>query len=109
MNEYEMNYRLSLETLRTYVERAEVINAERKRLAGDLRDLYAEAEHNDIDVNGLKALIRIRALDPNERRVREALVNRYLSVLGYDRRDFGAGPSTDETSFAPDYEPEASN
>jgi len=68
--------------LRAFVERLERMHEERKAIADDIRDIYAEAKGNGFDVPTLKTVLKIRSQDHAERMEREALLDLYLGALG---------------------------
>lgn len=68
--------------IRAYVERIERLEEERKAIARDIAEVYAEAKGNGYDRKALKQVVRIRAMDHNARMELEALVDLYLSALG---------------------------
>ncbi|MEO9230890.1 MAG: DUF2312 domain-containing protein [Devosia sp.] len=68
--------------LRAFVERLERMAEERKAIADDISEIYAEAKGNGFDTKALKIVIRKRAMDPNERLELEAIVDLYESALG---------------------------
>ena len=68
--------------LRSIVERIERLEEEKKALADDIRDVYAEAKANGYDVKTLRVVIRLRKQDSSERQEQEALLDLYLSALG---------------------------
>jgi uncharacterized protein (UPF0335 family) len=68
--------------LKAFVERIERLEEEKKALADDIRDVYAEAKGNGFDVKALRTVIRMRKQDSNERQEQEALVDTYLVALG---------------------------
>ena len=68
--------------LRTIVARIERLEEEKAALAGDLREVYAEAKGNGFDVKALSSVIRLRKQDENKRREDEAVLTTYLHALG---------------------------
>lgn len=68
--------------LRSIVERAERLHEDRKALAGDLKDVFAEAKGRGYHVGAIKAVIRMRAMDKAERDEFEAIVDLYMAALG---------------------------
>lgn len=68
--------------LRAFVTRIERLEEEKAALAGDLREVYAEAKGNGFDVKALRSVIRLRKLDENKRREEEAVLSTYLHALG---------------------------
>lgn len=70
--------------LRAIVSRIERLEEEKAALAGDLREVYAEAKGNGFDVKALRAVVRLRKKDENERREEEMILDTYLHALGMD-------------------------
>lgn len=68
--------------LRAIVERIERLEEEKKALADDVRDVYAEAKANGFDTKTLRTVIRLRKQDKAEREEQEALLDLYLHALG---------------------------
>lgn len=68
--------------IKAFIERIERLEEERKAIAGDIAEVYAEAKGNGFDKKALKAVVRIRAVDHSERMEHEALVELYMSALG---------------------------
>ena len=67
--------------LRSFIERIENLETEKKSIADDIKDVYAEAKGNSFDTKILKAVIKIRKIDPNERAEFEALLDTYINCL----------------------------
>ena len=70
------------ERLRSLVERIERLEEERKALASDIRDIYAEAKSAGFDVKVLRQLIRIRKQEAAEVEEQETLLDVYRHALG---------------------------
>ena len=70
--------------LRAIISRIERLEEEKAALAGDLREVYAEAKGNGFDVKALRAVVRLRKKDDNERREEELILDTYLHALGMD-------------------------
>jgi uncharacterized protein (UPF0335 family) len=68
--------------LKSFVERIEKLEEEKKALAEDVREVYAEARGVGFDVKALRAVVRIRMQDGEERKEHEALVELYRDALG---------------------------
>ena len=68
--------------LRSIVERIERLEEEKKALADDIRDVYAEAKGNGFDVKALRAIVRIRKMDVEKAAEEEAMLDLYKSALG---------------------------
>lgn len=68
--------------LRAFVERIERLDEEKAALAGDIREVYAEAKAMGFDVPTLRAVIALRRKDANERQEQEAILATYMIALG---------------------------
>ena len=68
--------------LRTIVERIERLEEEKKSIAGDIKEVYAEAKANGFDTKVLRKVISIRKKDAAERQEEEAMLDVYLAALG---------------------------
>ena len=68
--------------LKSIVERIERLEDEKKALADDIRDIYAEAKANGFDAKTLRSVVRLRKQDRAEREEEAALLDLYLHALG---------------------------
>ena len=68
--------------LTKFGERVERLEEEKKAIADDIRDVYAEAKGNGFDVKTLRVVVRLRKQDLNERKEQEAVLHTYLHALG---------------------------
>lgn len=68
--------------LRSIVERIERLEEEKKSLADDIKDVYAEAKANGFDTKALRKIVAIRKQDQNERLEQEAVLDTYMAALG---------------------------
>ena len=75
-------HRFAKDQLKAFVERVERLEEEKKAIADDIRDVYAEAKGNGFDVKALRTIIRMRKEDPNERQEQETILETYLQALG---------------------------
>ena len=79
--------------LRAIVERIERMEEEKKAIADDIKEIYAEAKGNGFDTKVLRQVIRIRKQDRSERLEQEAILDLYLAALGMQ-----AAPREDEAA-----------
>ena len=68
--------------LRSIIERIERLEEEKKAMADDIKDVYAEAKANGFDVKALRRIVSIRKQDQNERMEQEAVLDTYMAALG---------------------------
>ena len=68
--------------LRAYVERIERLEEEKRTLAADVREVYAEAKGNGYDPKIMRKLIALRRMDQTDRREQEELLDIYRRAIG---------------------------
>ncbi len=78
----EVAHRFAKDQLKAIVERIERLEEEKKAIADDIRDVYAEAKVNGYDVKALRTIVRLRKQDNNERQEQEAILETYMLALG---------------------------
>jgi uncharacterized protein (UPF0335 family) len=78
----EQATRFAKDQLKSIIERIERLEEEKKTISDDIRDVYAESKGNGFDVKALRAVIRLRKQDPNERQEQETILETYMQALG---------------------------
>lgn len=73
---------VAAEELKSFVERIERLEEEKKAIADDIRDVKQEAKGRGFDIKAMTALIRLRKKEPAEREEEEAILELYKSALG---------------------------
>jgi uncharacterized protein (UPF0335 family) len=73
---------IAADRLRSLIERIERLEEERKALASDIKDIYAEAKSAGFDVKVIRQLIRIRKQEPADVEEQETLLDVYRRALG---------------------------
>ncbi len=68
--------------LRSIVERIERLEAEKKTVADDIKEVYSEAKGNGYDTKVLRKVIAIRKRDRDEVAEENAILDLYLQALG---------------------------
>jgi len=76
---------IAADALRSFVERVERLEEEKKNLADDIKDVYAEAKANGFDVKIMRQIVRMRKMEEHERQEQEALIDLYAHALGMNR------------------------
>lgn len=71
--------------LRSFIERIERLEEEKKALTADIRDIYSEAKAQGYDSKVMRQVVRLRRMDRNDRMEQEALLDLYLDALGMPR------------------------
>jgi uncharacterized protein (UPF0335 family) len=75
-------HRFAKDQLKAIIERVERLEEEKKAIADDIKDVFAEAKINGFDVKALRTIVRMRKQDANERKEQEAILETYLHALG---------------------------
>lgn len=70
--------------LRLLIERVERLEEEKKGIADDIRDVYAEAKAVGYDARIMRQIVRLRKMRPDDRAEMEALLDTYKAALGMD-------------------------
>ena len=70
--------------VKAFIEPVERLEDEKKAIADDIRDVYAEAKGSGFDVKALRAIVRLRKQDTDERREQQAILETYMHALGMD-------------------------
>lgn len=73
---------IDVERLRSYIERIERIEDERKALQADIKEIFEEVKAANFDVKAVKMLLKIRAKDPEEQAQEDFIVQAYRKALG---------------------------
>lgn len=73
---------LAGDQLKTIVERIERLEEEKKTIAEDIKEVYAEAKGNGYDTKVLRKVIARRKRDANEVAEEEAIFDLYLQAVG---------------------------
>lgn len=73
---------IAADQLRAFVERIERLEEEKKALADDIKEVYAEAKGNGFDAKILRKLVAIRKLDVAEWQEQQTIPDLYLEAVG---------------------------
>ncbi|MDP6345292.1 MAG: DUF2312 domain-containing protein [Alphaproteobacteria bacterium] len=75
---------IAADRLRQFIERIERLEEEKAALAGDVREVYAEAKALGFDPKIMRQVIKLRRLDSAEQQEQEALLDTYKHALGME-------------------------
>ena len=70
------------EQLKSFIERIERLEDEKRALGDDIREVYAEAKGTGFDTKIMRQLIKIRKMDKDEHDEQETLLDLYMRALG---------------------------
>jgi uncharacterized protein (UPF0335 family) len=73
---------VAADMLRLFIERIERLREEKKGIADDIRDVFAEAKAQGFDKPAMREILRLREMEPHKRLEWDALVETYRSALG---------------------------
>lgn len=75
------NISLSADRLRSLIERIERLEEEKAKIAGDIRDVFAEAKSAGFDPKIMRIVIKLRKRGAAERDEEEQLIDTYKKAL----------------------------
>ena len=70
------------EKLRLTVERIERLEEEKKEVADQIKDVYAEAKAVGYDTKIMRQIVRLRKMTPDDRAEMDAILDTYKAALG---------------------------
>jgi uncharacterized protein (UPF0335 family) len=73
---------VAADQLRLFIERIERLEEEKKGIADDVKDVYAEAKANGYDTKTMRAIVRLRRMESHARQEADALLETYRNALG---------------------------
>jgi uncharacterized protein (UPF0335 family) len=68
--------------LKSLIERIERLEEEKKGLADDVKDVYAEAKGVGFDAPTIRRVIKLRKMEPEKIREQDELLELYKSAIG---------------------------
>ncbi len=68
--------------LQAFIERIERLEEEKKALADDIKDVYAEAKGNGFDIKIMRKIVSLRKQDRDKRQEEDEILGLYLAALG---------------------------
>ena len=75
---------IAADQLKAFIERIERLEEEKAGVAGDIKEIYADAKGNGFDTKVIRKIISLRKKDSSERQEEEAILQLYLDALGMD-------------------------
>lgn len=72
---------IAVDRLRSLIERIEHLEEEKKGIASDIRDIYAEAKSASFDVKIIREIIKLRKKNAADRDEEEFLLETYKKAL----------------------------
>ena len=82
MSEIESSYRVTGDELRKFIERIELLDAEKKDLIEQQKEVMSEAKGRGYDTRVIRKLIGMRKRDQADIAEEEAILDMYKQALG---------------------------
>ncbi|HVF37651.1 MAG TPA: DUF2312 domain-containing protein [Sphingomicrobium sp.] len=73
---------VAADQLRLFIERIERLEEEKKGIADDVKDVYAEAKANGYDTKTMRRVVALRKMEKHTRDEMDALLETYRNALG---------------------------
>lgn len=73
---------IAADELRLLIERIERLEEEKKAMADDIRDVYAEGKARGYDGKAMRQIVRLRKMETHVRQEAEAILDTYKAALG---------------------------
>ncbi len=89
---------IAQEQLKNFIERIERLEEEKKGIAEDIKEVYAQAKAVGFDTKIIRKVIAVRKMDRHEREEQETLLDVYLHAIeGGDLPDGNGGSGSTES------------
>jgi uncharacterized protein (UPF0335 family) len=75
---------IAADELRLLIERIERLEEEKKAIADDVKDVYAEAKSRGYDTKTIRQIVRLRRMEAHVRQEADALLETYKAALGLE-------------------------
>lgn len=82
VNASDATYRVTSDELRSFIERFERLDIEKKDIADQQKEIMAEAKARGYDVKCMKKIISLRKRDRDDIAEEEAILEMYKEALG---------------------------
>lgn len=76
------SYRVAADELRAFIERIERLTVEKQDIAGQVKEVFAEAKARGYDTKVMRKVIAIRKRDRDQVAEEEAIFDLYRQALG---------------------------
>lgn len=73
---------INTDRLRSLVERIEHLESEKKEIQEDIKEIYMESKAAGFDNKAIRAIIKLRSMNKNDRDSQEYILDCYRKALG---------------------------
>ena len=77
-----MSDNISKDQLMAFIERIERLEEDKAAVAGDIKEVYAEAKGTGFETKIIRKIVSLRRKSKEERQEEEALLDLYMSSIG---------------------------
>ncbi len=78
----QLSNSVAADQLRLFIERIERLEEEKRGLADDIKDVYAESKSNGYDTKTMRKIVALRKMESHQRQEAAALLETYCNALG---------------------------
>lgn len=82
MSNTNSDHSIARDQLKSFIDRIERLEGEKKAIGDDIKEIYADAKWNGFDVKVVRKIVAMRKQDDNERAEQEAILDLYMRALG---------------------------
>ncbi len=75
---------IAADRLKSFIERIERLEEEKTALAGDIREVFAEAKGAGFDTKIMRQVLKLRKMEQDDRQEQEHLLDLYKRALGME-------------------------
>ena len=75
---------VSGERLRSFIQRIEKLEEDKKAIGEDLKEVYAEAKGVGFDTKIIRQIVRLRKIEVEKRREADELLDLYKAAIGME-------------------------
>lgn len=68
--------------LRSFIERIERLEEEKRTISDDIKEVYAEAKGTGFDIKIIRKIVSLRRQEVNKRKEEAEILDLYLAALG---------------------------
>jgi uncharacterized protein (UPF0335 family) len=73
---------VAAERLKSFIERLERLEDEKRDVAEQIKDVFAEARGEGFDIKTMRQVLKLRRMKPHDRSEQEELLETYKAALG---------------------------
>lgn len=73
---------IAADRLKSFIERIERLEEEKKAIGGDIKEVYAEAKSSGFDTKIMRQIVRLRKMEAHDREEQEQLLDLYKQAIG---------------------------